>query len=209
MGNYLRLEDGDALRADSSIPSDRCCWHFCDARVPFVPNWARIKPFTSTSYATPSLTPVKQSDELSSESKKKVRDPRLDTTVGQEKVLVHELLYALISVEGQYIKRKEDPISSRYFYAIDRDTQIDGSLVLMASKILPLCELHDRISIFIQKYSAFDYGTIFQALANAVKNIRRDYVSAVSLLELEANKDHFTLQRLWYETQKPNKSSMD
>lgn len=96
-------------------------------------------------------------------------------------------------------------MNNRYFYVIDGET-LDGSLVLMVSKILPLCELHDKVLLFITKYSSFDYGTIFQALANAVKAIRRDYVAAINALDQDFQKGHFTLQRLWYETQKPNKS---
>jgi hypothetical protein len=205
LGNFLRIEDNDGLRADSSIPSDRCFWHLCKAKVPFIPNWARINPYLSSSYLTPSLNPNRMLEENS--EKKKTRDPRLETTASQEKVIIHELLYVLLSIEGKYIKRKEDPMNNRYFYVIDNDSQLDGSLVLMVSKILPLCELHDRILIFIQKYSSFDHGTIFQALANAVKAIRRDYVAAINALDQDFQKGHFTLQRLWYETQKPSKSS--
>lgn len=189
--------------ADSSIPSDRCQWHFCKARVPFIPNWARIKPYVSASYLTPSLNTVKPTEDTA----KKTRDSRLETTTGQERVLIQELLYVLLSVEGKYIKRKEDPMNNRYFYVIDNDSHLDGSLVLMVSKILPLAELHDKIMIFIQKYSSFDSGTVFQALANAVKSIRRDYVAAINMLDQDFQKGHFTLQRLWYETQKPGKSN--
>ena len=37
----------------------------------------------------------------------------------QERVLVEELLYAMLSIEGQFIKRKFDTINSKFYYSID------------------------------------------------------------------------------------------
>jgi hypothetical protein len=117
-------------------------------------------------------------------------------------------MYVLLSIEGKFIRRREDSTNNRYYYAIDKDTQLDGSLVMMVANILPLCEMHDRVMIFIQKYSTFDNGIIFQALANAVKSLRRDYVVAINSLDQEFQRGQLTLQRLWYETQKPTKSRL-
>jgi gamma-tubulin complex component 2 len=111
----------------------------------------------------------------------------------------------LLSIEGKYIRRKEDLVNNRYTYVVVQDAPLDSSLVLMVSNILPLCEYHDRVLVFIHKYSTFDNGIIFQALANAVKSVRRDYVVAINALDQEFQKGHFTLQRMWYETQKPQK----
>ena len=54
-GFYLRLEEHGALRADSNQPTDKSLWHVCKAKIPFVPNWARVKPFLTSAYLTPSL----------------------------------------------------------------------------------------------------------------------------------------------------------
>jgi hypothetical protein len=126
--------------------------------------------------------------------------------VGQERALIQELLYVLLSVEGTLIRRREEPGKGRFQYYIDKDNQLDSSLVLMVSNLLPLCENHDKITLFINGYSTFDHGVIFQAFANGVKTIRRDYIVHINSLDEEFQKGHFTLQRLWYETQRPSKS---
>lgn len=114
----------------------------------------------------------------------------------------------MLSIEGKFIKRIDDG-NNRFTYHIDRNSQLDSSLILMAAKILPLCENHDKVQIFISKYSTFDNGLIFQAFANALKSIRRDYVVAVNSMDQEYNKGNYTLQRLWYDSQKPAKGKSD
>lgn len=54
-GFYLRLDEQGSLRADSNQLSDKSSWHVCKAKIPFVPNWARVKPFLTSAYLTPSL----------------------------------------------------------------------------------------------------------------------------------------------------------
>jgi hypothetical protein len=76
----------------------------------------------------------------------------------------------------------------RFQYYIDKDNQLDSSLVLMVSNLLPLCENHDRITLFINRYSTFDHGVIFQAFANGVKTIRRDYIVHINSLDEEFQK---------------------
>lgn len=55
LGNFVRLEEYGNLKADSSTITDKSYWNFCKARIPFVPNWARVKPYISAAYLTPSL----------------------------------------------------------------------------------------------------------------------------------------------------------
>lgn len=131
----------------------------------------------------------------------------MQTTVSQEKMLIQDLLYVFMSIEGSFIKRREDTANNRYYYYIDnKEGILDQSLMSMVSNILPLCDMHDRIIIFIGKYSSYEHGLVFQSLSNGVKNIRKDYIKLINMLDKEFNKGTFTLQRLWYETQKPLKS---
>lgn len=112
----------------------------------------------------------------------------------------------MVSIEGKFIKRLDNG-NNGFTYTIDRNSQLDSSLILMAANVLPLCENHDKVQIFISKYSTFDRGVIFQALANALKSIRRDYVVAVNSMDQEYQKGNYTLQRLWYDCQKPAKGT--
>jgi hypothetical protein len=54
-GFYLKLDEYGVLKADSNQLSDKSYWHVCKAKIPFVPNWARVKPFLTSAYLTPSL----------------------------------------------------------------------------------------------------------------------------------------------------------
>lgn len=110
-----------------------------------------------------------------------------------------------ISLLGQLIRKKPDPAEERYRYYVDSMANLDGSLVRLVEKVLPLCEHHDKLMVFIHKYSNFEYGLVFQALCNAMKSVRRDYVSLINILDTEFEAGKMTLQRLWHEVQKPIK----
>lgn len=52
-GHFLRVEDQGVLRADSNTYNERSVWHLCRSNVPFIPIWARVRPFVSSSHLVP------------------------------------------------------------------------------------------------------------------------------------------------------------
>lgn len=90
-------------------------------------------------------------------------------------------------------------------YFVDPQYSLDSSLSRLVEKIIPLCQYHDEITIFIQTYSSFEYGLTFQALCNALNSIKRDYIIQINVLDNEFENDNLSLQRLWHEVQKPLK----
>lgn len=114
----------------------------------------------------------------------------------QESVLIEELLYAMLSIEGQFIKRKYDAINSKYNYVVDASYFVfDSTLTQMLIKIFPICEYHDKIQVFIQSHSNFEYGLISQALCNALRFMDREYVLVVNMLDTEFEKGNLNLQK--------------
>ena len=75
---------------------------------------------------------------------------------------------------------------------------LETSLRQMANKILPLCYYHDRIEIFINLHSNFEYGLVNQALCCALQSLMREYVLLINQLDSEFMKGELNLQKLWY-----------
>jgi len=85
----------------------------------------------------------------------------------QETFLIEDLLYAMSSIEGTYIRRKKK--ESEYDHQIrlvydvepylDQST-CDFSLKYLVSKILPICNNHDKILEFVNIHSQFEYGQV-------------------------------------------------
>lgn len=83
-------------------------------------------------------------------------------TISQEAVLIEDLLYAMVSVEGQFLKRKETDISQYstistgfiwHFSSNDNEdwSKIDQSLISLCYKILPICGKYDTICTFMNQ----------------------------------------------------------
>lgn len=68
----------------------------------------------------------------------------------------------------------------------------------MTNKILPLCTYHDRIEIFINLHSNFEYGLVNQALCCALQSLMREYILLINQLDSEFLKGELNLQKLWY-----------
>ena len=78
-----------------------------------------------------------------------------DSPASQEKILVEEMLYALLSVDGQIIRKKPNSTNSIYRYYVDSSYGLNLSLLSIVEKMLPLCQYHDKIVVFINKYQNF------------------------------------------------------
>lgn len=68
----------------------------------------------------------------------------------------------------------------------------------MTNKILPLCAYHDRIEIFINLHSNFEYGLVNQSLCCALQSLMREYILLINQLDSEFIKGELNLQKLWY-----------
>lgn len=83
-----------------------------------------------------------------------------DDPLIQEKILIEEVLNALLGYDGDIIKKSKDSHEDRFIYFVDDSLGFNNQLVRIVQKMLVLCEHHDRLVVFTNKYSNFEYGLI-------------------------------------------------
>ncbi|CAH8642508.1 unnamed protein product [Schistosoma margrebowiei] len=118
----------------------------------------------------------------------------------QEYAVVSDLLQCLQGNQGVYIKPL--PLSNRYAVRCFKvDEKMTPSLSDTVNKILPLCSDYSTVARFIGEKSTFEYGTVNQALACAMRGLLKDYLILLCQLEYQHKigqlgivKLHFFLQ---------------
>lgn len=77
---------------------DNTGWLLHKANVPYLPKWMFTRPNISASTLLPNFEKYTM-DSTSNYDYSKI--PGLETAKGQEKLLIEELLYALLSIDGK------------------------------------------------------------------------------------------------------------
>ena len=125
-----------------------------------------------------------------------------DTTL-QDVLLVEDLLYVLIGIEGNYVQFapdfKPDDLGHRLNgarYVID--AALNPSIRELVERILPLASYYTSICAFVDCESGLEYGTVMHALCAAVRQQLDAYEELVTEMEerLLSSPD-FTLQQMW------------
>ncbi|KAJ3261965.1 Gamma-tubulin complex component 2 [Boothiomyces macroporosus] len=111
--------------------------------------------------------------------------------IEQEGLIIEDLLYVLLGIDGEYIK------STKGVYSVS--PELDPSLTELVNKILPVCTYLNTIEKFIEEHIAFEYGKCHHALAACLRQIVQEYYILVAQLEHQAHTDkRFSLQKLVY-----------
>ncbi|KIK68968.1 hypothetical protein GYMLUDRAFT_153001 [Collybiopsis luxurians FD-317 M1] len=121
----------------------------------------------------------------------------------QEAIILEDLLYVLMGIEGDYIRfhtdysqEEDDPIQGVRFMV---EPSLDSSLRDLVERILPLGTYYTAISAFIELRSHLDFGLVNHALCAAIRDMLKDYQTLLSQLEHSFNSSsQFTLQKLWF-----------
>ncbi|KZT25586.1 gamma-tubulin complex, DGRIP84/SPC97 component [Neolentinus lepideus HHB14362 ss-1] len=121
----------------------------------------------------------------------------------QEALILEDLLYVLMGIEGVYIRHHpdyssedDDPLQGIRFVA---SPSLDHSLCDLVERILPMATYYTAISSFIEDRSVSDYGTVNHALCAALRDMLKDYQTLLSQLEHAFNTNpQFSLQKLWF-----------
>ncbi|KAF9451553.1 gamma-tubulin complex component 2 [Macrolepiota fuliginosa MF-IS2] len=121
----------------------------------------------------------------------------------QEAVILEDLLYVLLGIEGTYITfvpeysaEDDDPLQGIRFVA---SPSLDSSLRDLVERILPLGTYYTAISAFVEHRSHLDYGLVNHALCAAIRDMLKDYQTLLSQLEHAFNTSpQFSLQKLWF-----------
>ncbi|KAF8837393.1 hypothetical protein BDN67DRAFT_973022 [Paxillus ammoniavirescens] len=138
-------------------------------------------------------------------SKGKDREDVLDhlPVLTQEALILEDLLYVLMGIEGTYITyhpdyspEDDDPLQGiRFFVA----SPLDPSLRDLAERVLPLGTYYTATSAFVESRSHLDYGLVNHALCAAIRDMLKEYQTLLSQLEHAFNTSpQFTLQKLWF-----------
>ncbi|KAF9465883.1 Spc98 family-domain-containing protein [Collybia nuda] len=121
----------------------------------------------------------------------------------QEALILEDLLYVLMGIEGIYITfhpeysaEDDDPLQGIRFVV---SSSLDASLRDLVERILPLGTYYTAISSFIEHRSHLDFGLVNHALCAAIRDMLKDYQTLLSQLEHAFNTSpQFTLQKLWF-----------
>lgn len=122
----------------------------------------------------------------------------------QEALVLEDLLYVLMGIEGTYISyhpdydpADDDPLQGVRFTV--SSASLDPSLQDLVERILPLGTYYTAISSFIEHRSDLDYGLVNHALCAAIRDMLKDYQTLLSQLEHAFNfSPQFSLQKLWF-----------
>lgn len=121
----------------------------------------------------------------------------------QEALILEDLLYILLGIEGQYITYAStyDPedVAHRLRGAhFTIDPALDAPLRDLVDRILPLATDYTAIYAFIETDSGLEYGTVNHALCSAIRDLLHDYELLVVQLEHQmASSTSFSLQKLF------------
>ncbi|KAF0774976.1 hypothetical protein AaE_001324, partial [Aphanomyces astaci] len=131
------------------------------------------------------------------------------------------ILYILLGIEGQYIKKQEikRPSTSAHFHIqlparVSRDVSADmydllhfvidpaltdPSLAALARKIVVLGEFYIHVTHYIETHTRYEYGQVCHAFCAALKVLVREYTVVVAQLEhLALQQGALNLSKIWF-----------
>ncbi|XWS57244.1 hypothetical protein CRYUN_Cryun09bG0157700 [Craigia yunnanensis] len=115
----------------------------------------------------------------------------------QELIVIDDLLFALVGIEGRYIsiKRVHGKVDAITFQV---DASMDLALQELAKRIFPLCESFLLIDQFVESRSQFKNGLVNHAFAAALRALLLDYQAMVAQLEHQFRLGRLSIQGLWF-----------
>ncbi|KAG7385097.1 hypothetical protein PHYPSEUDO_001949 [Phytophthora pseudosyringae] len=184
-------------------------WKVTKSNLPYDPEWNRERPYlTGEAFVQPQAKRHHTADDAD------LNLPPLSTYPPsvQESIIVDDLLYVLLGVEGRYIKlavaetRGVDAAkSTRSFKFGLNQPGMDPSLLTLASRCLSLGEFYLKLTLYIEQFSRYEYGQVSHALCAALKTLVKEYKIMVGQLEHQSRSAdgpaQFTIQNLWYNVQ--------
>ncbi|XP_072139030.1 gamma-tubulin complex component 2 [Mobula birostris] len=117
----------------------------------------------------------------------------------QEQMIVEDLLYILIGVDGKYITAQ--PLMGKHSRCFTVDPTLDMSVKELVNRILPIAASYSSVTRFIEDKSSFEYGQVNHALAAAMRTLVKEYMILVTQLEHLQRQGLLSLQKLWFYVQ--------
>ncbi|KAJ3162107.1 Gamma-tubulin complex component 2 [Geranomyces michiganensis] len=122
----------------------------------------------------------------------------------QEKLVMDDLLYVLMGIDGNYINRDATWYDNHSSTKIDGtrfevDPTMDTSIAELVKRILPLPYYLHVIDKYIDLHAKFKYGRVQHALAATMQDLRKNFLLLIVQLESQAmSAPQFGLQKLWF-----------
>ncbi|OCH92428.1 hypothetical protein OBBRIDRAFT_791307 [Obba rivulosa] len=121
----------------------------------------------------------------------------------QEALVLEDLLFVLMGIEGTYVTyhpdyspENSDPLQGVHFTV---SPSLDPSLRDLVERILPLGTYYTAITSFTELRSHLDFGLVNHALCAAMRDMLKDYQTLLSQLEHAfSTSPQFSLQKLWF-----------
>ncbi|KAJ6798877.1 gamma-tubulin complex component 2 [Iris pallida] len=115
----------------------------------------------------------------------------------QELLVIDDLLWALVGIEGRYISIKKVRGKEGHVL-LQIDQSMDLALQELVQRIFPLCEDFVLISQFVESESHFKSGLVNHAFAAALRALLLDYQAMVAQLEHQFRLGRLSVQGLWF-----------
>ncbi|KAI9003576.1 Spc98 family-domain-containing protein [Gaertneriomyces semiglobifer] len=123
----------------------------------------------------------------------------------QERLVLQDLLYVLLGIDGIYIQRvvTDDMLreGKRTMgpHLFKLESTMDSSIAELVKRIVKLADNYEVIEKFIESHSKFAYGRVVHALTAKMRSLLRNYTLLVVQLEHQAlTVPDFGLQKLWF-----------
>ncbi|KAK1936623.1 Gamma-tubulin complex component 2 [Phytophthora citrophthora] len=196
-------------KENDGINDTKQVWKVTKSNLPYDPEWNRERPYLTGEAL---VQPQTKRHHATDDGDLNLAPVSTYPPSVQESIIVDDLLYVLLGVEGRYIKlsvtetRGVDAAkSTRLFKFGLNQPGMDPSLLTLASRCLSLGEFYLKITLYIEQFSRYEYGQVSHALCAALKTLVKEYKIMVGQLEYQMrNADRtapFTIQKLWYNVQ--------
>lgn len=208
-GPFLTCNENVCMLGSVSLSSALQMFELSRADLPFAADWERkryydlhenLSIFTSSSSTlTSSTLSIQQKNEKNKiDNMDKILIENfnaLPSCSERERILLEELLNALMTIEGKFIVvlNIENNIPN---YEIHKEIT-DQSLITLMKRILPVCSYFAIVRNYIHTCSRFEYGFVHHALCSALKEIEQTFLLVVVQLEKQFLTG-LTLLRTWF-----------
>eukprot|EP01135_Chromosphaera_perkinsii_P003727 Nk52_evm45s252 gene=Nk52_evmTU45s252 len=172
--------------------------------VSFV-DWNSERPFSTSAFVS------KAKKSYSSEQKEPINLNKVPIAT-QEAVLIDNLLYVMMGVEGTYIRLKSKQAKGSkpggHFgnvgtshVTFELDSTIDTSFADLIERILPMCSDYAFLCRFVENNNDFCNGLVVHSLCSALRTVIKEYLVLCAQLETQYSSGELTLQNMWFYVQ--------
>ncbi|KAJ0406521.1 hypothetical protein P43SY_001452 [Pythium insidiosum] len=193
-----------AAESESDAGDDRLVqqWELTKTNIPYDPAWNR-----SRGYLTGDALVQRRRRPRDDADAAHVNVPPLSSypPSAQEALLVDDLLYSFVGIEGRYVTLEVNESTAPSAFSVHRSFRftlpqsgMDPSLSALAARCFPLGEHYLSLVLYVDEFSRYEQGQVSHAFAAALKTLLKEYTVVVAQLEHQLQAAELTLQRLWF-----------